>query len=62
MSEYEKTYNHIKSIVKKLADNGTTFVIASQPLRYNSDGMPEPRLSMPANEYLFVIDYDTSFR
>ena len=62
MSEYEKTYNHIKSIVKKLLDNGTTFVVASQPLRYNSDGIPEPRLPMPSNEDVFIIDYDSSFR
>ena len=62
MSEYEKTYNHIKSIVKKLLDNGTTFVVASQPLSYNSDGIPEPRLPMPSNEDFFFIDYDSSLR
>ena len=62
MSEYEKTYNHIKSIVKKLLDNGTTFVVASQPFRYNSDGIPEPQLPMPSNENFFIIDYDSSFR
>ena len=62
MSEYEKTYNHIKSIVKKLLDNGTTFVVASQPLSYNSDGIPEPRLPMPSNEDFFFIDYDSLLR
>lgn len=62
MSEYEKTYNHIKSVVKKLLDNGTTFVVASQPLCYDRDGIPEPRLPMPSNEDIFIIDYDSSFR
>jgi len=62
MSEYEKTYNHIKAVVKKLLDNGTTFVVATQPFRYNSDGIPEPRLPMPSNENVFFIDYDSSFR
>jgi hypothetical protein len=62
MSEYEKLYNHIKSIAKKMVDNGTTFVVASQPFSYNSDGIPESRYHMPSNKDFFFIDYDSSFR
>ena len=62
MSEYEKMYNHIKSIAKKMVDNGTTCVVASQPFSYNSDGIPEPRYPMPSDEDFFFIDYDSSFR
>ena len=62
MSECEKVYNHVKSVVKKMLDNGTTFVVASQPFSYNSDGIPEPRYPMPSDEDFFFIDYDSSFR
>lgn len=62
MSEYEKVYNYVKSVVKKMLDNGTTFVVASQPFSYNSDGILEPQYHMPSNEEFFFIDYDSSFR
>ena len=62
MSEYEKLYNHIESIAKKMVDNGITCVVATQPFSYNSDGIPEPRYHMPSDEYFFFIDYASSFR
>ena len=62
MSDYEKLYNQIKITTKKMINRGLFCVTATQPPRYNADGIPEPQYNRPLNEDFFFVDYDSSFR